>query len=78
MSFSRGLNLEALSLTKRVQKYSIGLPNASNIEHIYKAFGSLFRKTLLTRRLASEIILHDLQTSYWCSFTTPYYIESAL
>ena len=36
MSFSRGLNLEALSLTKRVQKYSIGLRNASNIELIYK------------------------------------------
>jgi hypothetical protein len=61
MSFSRGLNLEALSLTKRVQKYSIGLRIPSNIELIYKAFGSLFRKTLLTRRLASEIILHGFQ-----------------
>lgn len=61
MSFSLGVNLEALSLTKRVQKYSIGLRNASNIEHIYKAFSSLFCKTLLDRGLAHEIILHSFQ-----------------
>ncbi len=78
MSFSRGLNLEALSLTKRVQKYSIGLRNASNIEHISKAFSSLFHKTLLARGLTSEIISHCLQQCYWCSFTTPYYIEFIL
>ena len=75
MSFSRGVNLKALSLTKRVQKYSIGLPNASNIEHIYKAFGSLFRKTLLARGLTSEIILHSFNGVTSPSFTTPYYIE---